>query len=139
MVRACLRVAVFAPVLLLGAAAQAACGDSLGTAGRHLSDGDSLKIAYVPRIWPVPVGRHFALDIEVCSPPPGSRPLLLRVDADMPAHKHGMNYRPSVTALEPGRYRAEGLMFHMPGTWRLQFEVRENAATLRSSSTLEVQ
>jgi hypothetical protein len=50
-------------------------------------------------------------------------PVALRVDADMPAHRHGMNYRTTVTALGDGRFRAEGLMFHMAGRWRLLFDL----------------
>jgi cytochrome c peroxidase len=42
----------------------------------------------------------------------------------MPEHRHGMNYAPAVKPLGPGRWRAEGLMFHMPGKWEFLFEVR---------------
>ncbi len=35
-----------------------------------------------------------------------------------------MYYAPEVTPLGPGRWRAEGLMFHMPGKWEFVFEVR---------------
>ena len=79
-------------------------------------------VVFAPRPWPVPVGRLFALDIAVCPTAGTALPASLRVDADMPAHRHGMNYRPSVTALGNGRFVAEGLMFHMPGRWRLQFQ-----------------
>jgi hypothetical protein len=34
-----------------------------------------------------------------------------------------MNYRTTVTALGDGRFRAEGLMFHMAGRWRLLFDL----------------
>jgi hypothetical protein len=34
-----------------------------------------------------------------------------------------MNYRPTVTTAGAGRFRAEGLMFHMPGAWELTFDV----------------
>jgi cytochrome c peroxidase len=53
----------------------------------------------------------------------GPAPKTLKVDAHMPAHRHGMNYAPKVTALGPGRWRAEGLLFHMPGRWELVFVV----------------
>ena len=46
----------------------------------------------------------------------------------MPAHRHGMNYRATVSTLSPGVYRAEGLMFHMPGRWRVIFDRRSKAA-----------
>ena len=41
----------------------------------------------------------------------------------MPLHRHGMNYRPEVKALAPGRWRVEGLLFHMPGKWEFVFIV----------------
>ena len=68
------------------------------------------------------VGSFFSIDAAACAkagPPPRS----LKVDAHMPAHRHGMNYSPKVTALGPGRWRAEGLMLHMPGKWELVFVV----------------
>ncbi len=68
----------------------------------------------------IKVGRHFALDIQLC--PAGAA--LLRVDAQMPEHRHGMNYRPSLKQLAPGQWRAEGLLFHMPGRWELVFDVQ---------------
>ena len=54
----------------------------------------------------------------------------------MPSHGHGMNYRPTVAALGGGRYRAEGLMFHMPGQWELTFIVQSAGASERITHTL---
>lgn len=68
----------------------------------------------------IAVARPFAITLRLCP----ADALLLRVDATMPAHRHGMNYRPSVQALGDGRWRAEGLLFHMPGQWQLRLEVR---------------
>lgn len=65
------------------------------------------------------VGRPFALTLTVC--PATAR--VTRVDATMPEHRHGMNYRPSVQALGDGRWRAEGLLWHMAGRWELAVEV----------------
>jgi cytochrome c peroxidase len=56
----------------------------------------------------------------------------------MPEHRHGMNYAPAVKALGPGRWRAEGLMFHMPGRWELTFEVTAGGATDRLVSSYQV-
>ncbi len=51
-----------------------------------------------------------------------------------------MNYRPSVKPQGAGLYRAEGLMFHMPGRWELVFEWRDAAgATRRLAQPLTVQ
>lgn len=87
------------------------------------------------RAAPAPrVGQHFALELAVCP-----APAELRVDAWMPAHRHGMNYRPSVTALGAGRYRAEGLLFHMPGRWELLFELRGGGAAERIAHPVQIE
>jgi len=86
------------------------------------------------RAAPIRVGEHFALELAVCPPPDA-----VRVDASMPAHRHGMNYRPSVVPLGGGRYRAEGLMLHMPGDWRLVFELRAGGTTERATHDLHVE
>jgi cytochrome c peroxidase len=68
------------------------------------------------------VSSFFAIDVAACAktgPPPKS----LKIDAHMPEHRHGMNYAPKVATLAPGRWRAEGLMLHMPGKWEFVFVV----------------
>ncbi|SDB45532.1 FixH family protein [Bauldia litoralis] len=44
----------------------------------------------------------------------------VEVSAIMPAHQHGMNYEPVVTALDDGRFSVSGMVFHMPGSWQVQ-------------------
>jgi hypothetical protein len=83
----------------------------------------------------IEVGRHFSLDIRACAEGAkgveGAGPVLTRVDADMPEHRHGMNYRPSLAPRGDGRYLAEGLLFHMPGRWRLSFDVERDGRRVR--------
>jgi len=69
------------------------------------------------------LNKHFGLRVLVCPKAPVAGPLQLRVDARMPAHQHGMNYKPTIAATAPGQYKADGLLFHMPGRWELMFEV----------------
>jgi cytochrome c peroxidase len=83
---------------------------------------------------PIEVAKHFALEIEVCPKAGQPSPEAVKVDAHMPEHRHGMNYAPTLKALGPGRWRAEGLMFHMPGRWELVFEVRAAGMTDRMTS-----
>ena len=68
------------------------------------------------------VGKHFSVDIAACAKS-GPPPQALKIDATMPEHRHGMNYRPEVKRTGPGRWQADGLMFHMPGKWELVFIV----------------
>jgi len=83
---------------------------------------------------PLKVGQHFAIDFAVC-PAPES----VRVDAWMPEHKHGMNYRPTIAATGEGRYRAEGLMLHMAGKWELVFEVRAKDSVERLAQAIRLE
>ena len=69
-----------------------------------------------------PLNAPFALELAMCAKD-GSAVATPRVDASMPAHRHGMNYRPTLTSPSAGRFRAEGLLFHMPGRWQFAFEV----------------
>jgi hypothetical protein len=69
----------------------------------------------------------------------GPAPTALRVDADMPAHRHGMNYRAKVSPKGEGRYVAEGLLFHMPGQWRLLFDVDGGGRTERLAANITLE
>ena len=86
------------------------------------------------RTAPLRVGEHFAVEFAVC-PAPES----VKVDAWMPEHRHGMNYKPTVAALGGGRYRAEGLMFHMAGRWELVFELRSGGRTERLAHSVRLE
>ena len=47
---------------------------------------------------------------------------LLEVKGGMPDHNHGLPTQPRVTAeIAPGTYLLQGVRFHMPGRWRMQF------------------
>ena len=121
-----------APCLVIGVAA-AACGDGLPAQSRLEAGSAELRILFAPRGMPIRVGQHFALEIEVCAPDAAKGSMPLRVDADMPAHRHGMNYRATVKPLGDGRYLAEGLMFHMPGRWRFIFDAGDASRALTAT------
>lgn len=108
----------------LGLAAVAhACEPALSGTDVRRTSGNDYVVAWRPLPAPLRTSEFFALEVAVCTskaPAPSS----LRVDATMPEHKHGMNYRPVVTALGDGRFRAEGFLLHMPGLWEFSFDVR---------------
>lgn len=128
---------VLAAALALPLVPALACGENLGAQARHI-DSAQFQLAYRLLPDPVPVGRHFAIEIVLCPQGAATLPAELRVDASMPEHKHGMNYQPSVKAVSPGHYRAEGLMFHMPGRWELVFELRGSSAPQRLTQSLQI-
>jgi hypothetical protein len=73
------------------------------------------------------VSEFFTLEVVVCAAPGQPAARTLRVDASMPEHQHGMNYRASVRPRGPGRFVAEGMLLHMPGHWQLSFEINVGA------------
>lgn len=88
----------------------------------------------------VAVGKHFAVTITVCPKAGVQPPESVSVDAFMPEHRHGMNYKAQVTsASPPGSYHASGLMFHMPGRWEFVFDVRSGDRTDRLTRPIVVQ
>lgn len=120
------------------AAEAADCGAALDARQRRVVANGAYRLAFAPLPAPWASGRHFALDIAVCPTAGQPMPQALQVDADMPAHRHGMNYKPTVQALGHGRFRAEGLMLHMPGRWRLSFDLAVDGRTQRLQHELDL-
>ena len=127
------RAGIVAVGALLAAGAAPACpllpADGTLVAGAHASgawrtaDGSPLATA-----------RPLELLVTVC--PAGAR--LVRVDATMPEHRHGMNYRPTLAEAGDGRWRVQGMLLHMAGRWELRFDTEAPAGreSLRSSVML---
>jgi hypothetical protein len=88
---------------------------------------------------PIAVSEPFALEMSVCAKSAAQPAEGIAVDAIMPEHRHGMNYRPSVFDGPDGRFLVEGMLFHMPGTWRLIFDVRSAAMTERLTQDVTVE
>jgi hypothetical protein len=84
------------------------------------------------------VGEHFLVEFVVCAKEGVAAPASIRVDASMPDHRHGMNYRPSVTRRGPHQHRAEGLLFHMPGRWEFVFDVQGAGPVERLTHSIRV-
>ena len=113
------RAGVAGTLLAMGGPALAACDAAPG-----VMIGKTAKVVLAARTVPatIKVGELFALQTEIC-PQAGVVVKGLKVDAGMPAHKHGMNYQPKVAQTGPATYNVTGLMFHMPGKWQFTFDV----------------
>lgn len=125
-----MRAGVLAAALLLPAVAAAQDCSPVLPGGTQLESARySLGYRAVPG--KPAVGKHFSLEIAVCPKPGTAAPESVRVDAHMPEHRHGMNYKAQVVAASGGRYQADGLMLHMPGRWEFIFDVRSSGRTDR--------
>ncbi|MFT5465812.1 MAG: cytochrome c peroxidase [Verrucomicrobiales bacterium] len=100
------------------------------------SDGGSFQVSLEPSVNPIARSLHFSLDLRV---EPASEGLEVSVNADMPAHRHGMNTQPEVTEVESGRYRVDGMLFHMAGDWVIEVEITEGTRTERVSFPVYVE
>lgn len=129
-------IAFAATIVTAGAAA--ACGEQLSGATRRIEDA-KYEIVFRSAPAPIETGKHFSLDFVVCPRAGAGSPDAVRVDAVMPEHRHGMNYRPAVLARGAGLYRADGLMFHMPGLWEIRFDVVTAAGTDRLVATTQLE
>jgi hypothetical protein len=115
-------------VLLLGGVSPARAAECPAAApGVQLLREGGVELRWQAQPARIVVGKPFALDITVC--PAAAE--LLRVDASMPEHRHGMNYRPTLTLLGAGRWRAEGLLWHMSGRWELRLDLKHAGQDLR--------
>jgi len=125
-----MRAGVLAAALLLPAVAAAQDCSPVLPGGTQLESARySLGYRTVPG--KPAVGKHFSLELAICPQPGTAAPESVRVDAHMPEHRHGMNYKAQVVAASGGRYKADGLMFHMPGRWEFIFDVRSSGRTDR--------
>lgn len=93
--------------------------------GQRLA-GDGVELAWrVADADAAPLAEPFSLQVLLCPP----EATLRAVDATMPAHRHGMNYRPSLRSLGGGRWQVDGLLWHMAGTWALRLDVQHQGRT----------
>lgn len=91
----------------------------------RLSEQGLYKVTYVAEINPVPINQMLKWTLHV----EDAEGQLVEnatstVDGDMPQHGHGLPTRPQVTRyLGNGDYLVEGLKFHMPGWWVVDFQI----------------
>ena len=126
-------------VALAGLAASAlACEPHLPGEGVARIEGKRYALAW--RALPaIQVGEFFRLEIAVCSREGQPTVRTLRIDAQMPEHRHGMDYRATVRPQGPERFVAEGLLLHMPGRWEFSFDLNVGAdrETLRTDIKID--
>jgi hypothetical protein len=113
-----MRRALGAAALCLSAGAAQAC--ELPPGVRLESERLALSFWTIPAS--IAVGKPFVLEVAACPKRGGAVSERVRLDAHMPEHRHGMNYRTKVVAMGPGRFHSEGWLFHMPGRWEFMFD-----------------
>lgn len=137
--RAAIGIAAMAGALALAVSPGAsACGEALRGVTDRVENA-RYEIVFAATPGPIEPGKHFSLEIAVCPRAGVEAPGALAVDAVMPEHRHGMNYRPVVVARGAGSYRADGLMLHMPGRWDVLFDLVTGTGTERLVATRQIE
>jgi hypothetical protein len=133
---ASLGVALVVAGFMTATASAATCEPPAGFVPRGRIESETTVVVFRTVPATIEIGRLFSLEAIVCTKLPGPIAQGLRVDAQMPEHRHGMNYRPRVSKTDESRYVAEGLLFHMPGRWELVFDVDRGTGSERLSTDL---
>lgn len=97
----------------------------------RLSATGAYRVSYQPRRGPIAVNQIHAwtLHVETADGTPVEG-ATIALDGDMPQHGHGLPTVPQVTAdLGGGDYLVEGLKFHMPGWWVMDFTISDGERT----------
>ena len=136
--RAVRTAAIACAATLLDIGTACACGEQLSGATRRVESA-KYEIVFTSRPAPIQTGQHFSLDLAVCPRGSASLPETVRVDAVMPEHRHGMNYRPVVVARGAGLYHADGLMLHMPGNWEIRFDIVTAGGIERLATAIQLE
>ena len=89
---------------------------------------------------PIPKNEHFSMQVVVTRKDGGELPkdFSIQVDADMPAHGHGINTAPEIKKLPSGAYQVDGLLFHMGGHWELYIDAMEGGIPDRAIIPIEM-
>ncbi|MFO1157472.1 MAG: hypothetical protein U1E60_01395 [Reyranellaceae bacterium] len=111
-------------------AALADCPLDLGRGTGWVVFSERAMVAFRPEPMRIEVGQPFSLLFNVCTRSDNPAELVA-IDATMPEHRHGMNYKATIISAGDGRFRVEGLVFHMPGRWEVDIDVRAGSETER--------
>jgi hypothetical protein len=109
------------------AAAPKPAGEAGGAPLRATSNAGSFVAVVTPVPATIPMNEHFGVELALFRADGTTpyEPEAVTLDARMEEHEHGMLRDVVLAPIGPGRWRADGLLFHMVGVWQFQVDVRE--------------
>jgi len=117
-------------LLLLTLLPLAACQNH--TSGFDTTSNDDIYTVH----WNTATGRDMVVDeyftIRANVNP---KPRSVSINAGMPEHRHGMLHEPSTQRLSHDTWLAKDMLFHMPGLWRVQFDITDANGTVHRAES----
>lgn len=89
----------------------------------------------------VPLNKMFSMFLRIDRPADEAGPInfeFTRIDATMPAHKHGMVVKPKIRRMSPSKWRIDGFKLHMKGAWRFELVFKASGREVREVFELEM-
>ena len=117
---------IVSSLLALALTADCRASESTSLPAEAVTEGGAFRLSLQSAPTPVPVNALFEILVTVdasAARDDSSNPVWLRANAEMPAHKHGMNTRVIVEQLGDGKFLLKGFLFHMRGEWLITFDV----------------
>jgi len=125
----------FMASLYLVSQALPACGFENG---ERISSLDDAMLHYRVKSPPLRVAQHFSMQFLLCRDQTALPIEAFKLDASMPAHGHGMNYKASINWLDDGLVEANGMLFHMPGQWRVTVNLSYDGVARQTRLDFEI-
>ena len=128
--------AVLAMMMLAALPASAEADDT----AVYESAAGHFRISYTPELEPLGINRIHAWEITVTDADGNAvTAATLEIDGGMPEHDHGLPTAPRVAAeLGDGRYRVEGVRFHMRGYWEIYIAIDDGSERDRVTIPLTI-
>lgn len=114
----------YLPLLILVLSCHAAASES--TPPDVIWTSDRFQVSYESALKPIVINQihQWIIQVQTLDGAPVTE-AEISIDGGMPDHDHGLPTDPQVTGnLGDGRYRVEGLRFHMQGYWELKITIQ---------------
>ena len=104
------------------------------------TDKGNFTVTLSPKEGGIEGNKHFSLNVEVKPKQPGGLGgATVLVNADMPAHRHGMNTQPEISSGSSNSYQVDGMLFHMTGYWVINVDITKDGKTEQALFPVQVE
>jgi hypothetical protein len=97
---------------------------------RAVTHDETFTVHWTTDVSSILLDEYFVIEVVV-QPAPEA----VVIDAVMPSHRHGMLNDASMERLGPTTWTASDMLFHMPGHWRVRFDMTDAHGIVHRAET----